>query len=158
MTSIVRLNVHELMSTFNKFSIILNSYQFEIIAVTKTWLQVTDYQCDYMQVNGYNTVFKNRTGKRGDGVRFYLKEQLQYKVGTDFTWNYTDLEILVVDIHGRNKNTSTLLCAVYQPSSIEVGKLESPEKFEQFLANIHYLEEGSNSNRRLLHQFTKSSK
>ena len=135
-----------------------NSYQFEIIAVTKTWLQVTDYQRDYMQVNGYNTVFKNRTGKRGDGVRFYLKEQLQYKVGTDFTWNYTDLEILVVDIHGRNKSTSTLLCAVYQPSSIEVGKLESPEKFEQFLANIHYLEEGSNSNRRLLHQFTKSSK
>ena len=55
----------------------LNSYQFDIIAVTETWLQDTEYQRDYVQVNGYNTVFKNRTGKGGGGVSFYLKEQLQ---------------------------------------------------------------------------------
>ena len=40
-----------------------------------------------MQVNGYNTVFKNGTGKRGGGVGFYLKKQLQYKVQTDITRN-----------------------------------------------------------------------
>ena len=57
----------------NEFSIILNSYQFDIIAVTETWLQDTEYQRDYVQVNGYNTVFKNRTGKRSGGVVFYLK-------------------------------------------------------------------------------------
>ena len=45
-----------------------------------------------------NAVFKNRTGKKGGGVGFYLKEQLQYKVRTDLTRNYTDLEILVVEI------------------------------------------------------------
>ena len=87
----------------------------------------------------------------------YLKEQLQYKVRTDLTRNYTDFEILVVEIRGRNKNT-TLVCAVCQPSSIEVEKLEWLKKFEQFLANIFYLEWGSNRNRRLQHQFTKSSK
>ena len=73
--------------------------------MTETWLQDTEYQRDYVQVNGYNTVFKNRTGKRGGGVVFYLKEQLQCKVRTDLTRNYTDLEILVVEISGRNKNT-----------------------------------------------------
>ena len=77
-----------------------------------------------MQVNGHNTVFKNRTGKRGSGVGFCLEEQVQYKMRTDLTRNYTDLEILVVEIHGRNKNIPTLVCAVYQPSSIEVEKLE----------------------------------
>ena len=56
---------------------------------------------------------------------------------TDLTRNYTDLEILVVEIRGRNKNTPILFCAVYQPSSIEVEKLEWLEKFEQFLANIY---------------------
>ena len=125
------------MSTLNEFSIILNSYQFDIIAVTETWLQDTEYQRDYVQVNGYNTVFKNRTGKRGRGVGFHLKEQLQYKVRTDLTRNYTDLEILVVEIRGRNKNTPFLVCAVYQPSSIEVEKLEWLEKFEHFLGNIY---------------------
>ena len=58
------LNVQALMSTFNEFSIMLNSYQFDIIAITETWLQDT---------------------------------QLQYKVRTDHTRNYTDLEILVVE-------------------------------------------------------------
>ena len=83
------------------------------------------------------TVFKNRSGKRGRGVGFYLKDQLQYKVRVDFTRNYTDLEILVAEIRGRNKNTRSLVCAVYQPSSIEVEKLEWLEKFEQFLANLY---------------------
>ena len=58
------------MSTFNEFSIMLNFYQFDNIAVTGTWLHDTDYQRDYVQLNGYNTVFKSRTGKRGDGVGF----------------------------------------------------------------------------------------
>ena len=95
--------------------------------------------------------------KRGGGAGFYVKEQLQYKVRTDLTRNYTDLEILVVEIHVRNKNTPTLVCAVYQPSSIEVEKLEWLKKFEHFLANIYCLEWISNSNQRLQHQFTKSS-
>ena len=70
------------------------------------------------------TVFKNRTGKRGGGVGFYLKQQLQYKVRTDLTRNYTDLEILVAEICGRNKNTPILVCTVYQATSIEAEKLE----------------------------------
>ena len=45
-TSIAHLNVHALMLTFNEFSIMLNSYQFDIIAVTETWLQDTEYQRD----------------------------------------------------------------------------------------------------------------
>ena len=94
------------MSTFNEFSIMLNSYQFDIISVTETWLQDTEYQRNYVQVNGYNTLFKNRTGKRGGGVGFYLKEQPQYKVRTDLTQTYKDLEILVAEIRGRNKNTT----------------------------------------------------
>ena len=40
------------MSTFKKFSIILNSNQFDIIAGTETWLLDTDHQRDYLQVNG----------------------------------------------------------------------------------------------------------
>ena len=42
-TSIVHLSAQALMSTFNEFSILLNTYQFDIVAVTETWLQDTDY-------------------------------------------------------------------------------------------------------------------
>ena len=58
------------MSTFKEFSVILNSYQFDIIVVT--WLQDPDYQHHYVQISGYNTVFKNSRF-----LGFYLKEQLQ---------------------------------------------------------------------------------
>ena len=111
------------MSTFNKFSFMLNSCQFDIITVTEKWLQDTKHQHDHVQVDGYNLVFKNQTGKKGGSVGFYLKEQLQYKLHTDLTQDYTNLEVLLLEIHGRNKNTPTLVCAVYQPSSIEVEKL-----------------------------------
>ena len=36
----------------------LNSHQFDIIAVTKSWLQDTDYQRDYVQVSGCSTVIE----------------------------------------------------------------------------------------------------
>lgn len=61
----------------------LNSYQFEIMTETETWLQNTKYQCDYVQVNEYNTAFKNRTEKQGGSVGSYLKEHFQYKVHTN---------------------------------------------------------------------------
>ena len=41
--------------------------------MTETGLQDTEYQRDCVQVNGYNTVFKNRTGKRGRRCRFLSK-------------------------------------------------------------------------------------
>ena len=43
----------------------------------------------------------------------------------------------MVEFRGRNKNIPTLVCAAYQPSSIEVENLEWLKKFEQFLANIY---------------------
>ena len=64
-----------------------NSYQFDFIAVTETWLQDTQYQRSYVRVNVYNTVFKNPAETRGGGVGFYLNEQLQYKIRTNLTRN-----------------------------------------------------------------------
>ena len=98
------------MSTFNEFSIMLNLYQLDIMAVTETWLQDTKYQQNYVQINGYNAIFKDRTNKRGGGVGFYLKEQLHYKVRNDLTRNYSNLEVLLVEICGPKKTHPTLIC------------------------------------------------
>ena len=53
---------------------------------------------------------------------------------TVLTGNYTDLEILVVEIRQKNKNTPNLVCEVYQPRTIEVEKHEWLEMFKKFLA------------------------
>ena len=65
------------MATFNQFSILLNSCQFDIIAVTEMWLQDTKYQRDYVQVKEYNTVFKYGTEER----------VILRCIQTDLNWN-----------------------------------------------------------------------
>ena len=107
----------------------LNSYQFKIIAVTEAWLQDTDYQRDYVQVNGYNTVFKNRTGKRGCESNFNTR---CVPILPGITRNYPDLEILEVEICGRNKKTLTLVCAVYQRAQLKLRNLNGLKSLSNF--------------------------
>ena len=59
-TSIAHLNIQAIMSTFNEFNIMLNEYKFDVIALSETWLQDSSHQQNYIQINGYNTAFKNR--------------------------------------------------------------------------------------------------
>ena len=125
------------MSTFNEFVMMLQEYQFDIVALSETWLQDCSFQQNYVQINGYNSIFKNRIGKRGGGVGFYIKESITYKVRHDLSKRHDNLEILFVEIGGRNKNTPSLICVAYQPSSNEIEKLEWLENFENLLADVY---------------------
>lgn len=89
------------MSTFNEFSIMVNDYKFDIVAVNETWLRDDTYQQNYVQIPGYNTVFKNRIGKKGGGVGFYLKETLSFKVRNDLNKHHDSLEVLFVEEWGK---------------------------------------------------------
>ena len=112
------------MPTFNEFPLMLDEYQCDVIALSETWLKDYKYQQNYVQLSGYNTIFKNRTNKRGGGVGFYIKDQLEYKIRKDLTSKHESLEVLLTEIRGRNKKSRTLICIGYQPSSIESEKLE----------------------------------
>ena len=85
---------------------------------------------------------KIATGKRGGGVCFYIKESLTYKIRHDLTRNHDSLEVLFIEIQGRNKNTPTVICVAYQPSSNETEKLEWLEKFDHLLADVYTKWEG----------------
>ena len=80
-TSIAHLNIQAIMLTFNEYVMMLEEYQFDIITLSGTWLQDCLFQQNHIQINGYNSVFKNRIGKRGGGIAFYIKESVTYKVG-----------------------------------------------------------------------------
>ena len=95
------------------------------------------FQQNYGQINGYNSVFRNRTSKLGGSVGFHIKESVTYKVRSDLSKRHAYLEIIFVEIGGRNKNTPSLICAAYQPSSNEIEKLEWLEDFENLLADVY---------------------
>ena len=128
------------MSTFNEFSLMLDEYQFDVIALSDTWFKKYKNQQNYDQINIYNAIFKNRTNKGGGGVRFYIKDQLEYKIRKDLTSKHESLEVLLIEIRGRNKNSPTLVCVA--------EKLEWFEKIEALMTYLHFLEWYVNRNRR----------
>ena len=91
----------------------LQEYQFDIVALSETWLQDCSFQQNYVQINAYISIFRNRIVKRGGGVGFYIKESITYKVRHDLSKVHDNLEIISVEIGGSNKsNTFTYLCCV----------------------------------------------
>ena len=66
-----------------------------------------------------------------------MKDQLEYKIRKDLTSKHKFLEVLLIKIRGRNKNSVTLICVAYQPSSIEAEKLEWLKKFEALVTDIY---------------------
>ena len=115
----------------------LQVYQFDLIALSETWVQDCSFQENYVQINGQNPVFRNRIGKHGGNIGFYIKESIGYKVRHNLSKKHNNLEILFVEIGGRNKNTPSLICVAYQPSSNEIEKLEWLENFENLLAEVY---------------------
>ena len=115
----------------------LQVYQFDLIALSETWVQDCSFQENYVQINGQNPVFRNRIGKHVGNIGFYIKESIAYKVRHNLSKKHNNLEILFVEIGGRNKNTPSLICVAYQPSSNEIEKLEWLENFENLLAEVY---------------------
>ena len=70
--SIAHLNIQAIMSTFNEFVMILQGHQFDIVASDVDVASGLSFQQNYVQINGYNSVFRNRKGKRQGGVGFYI--------------------------------------------------------------------------------------
>ena len=83
----------------------MNRYQFDIEAVSKTWLKDTKTQLEYIQINGYSSVRKNRESKTGGGVSFYIKEHMSLKRRHDLGKIHESIEILWIEPRGRYKIT-----------------------------------------------------
>ena len=72
----------------------INEYQFDIVALTETWLRDDKDLLDYVKISSYNFVYRNREQKRG-GVGAYLKEKLDFKIREDL--NRLDTTIMAIN-------------------------------------------------------------
>ena len=136
-TPVAHINTQSLPSFFDEFSLMMNRYQFDIVSVSESWLKDNRTQLEYIQINGYASVWKNRDSKTGGGVGFYVKEHMSFKVCHDLGKIDESIKILWVKLRGRNKNTPFLTGVGYQPSSNETEKLVWLEKFEHILSEVY---------------------
>ena len=63
-TLIAHINCQSILSTFVEFAVMLKSYEFDIISLSKTWLTNNQHQLDYVNTTSYKSIFKHRNDKR----------------------------------------------------------------------------------------------
>ena len=73
-------------------------------------------QLDYVKIAGCESIFKHRKDKKGGGVGFYIIEKTSFKTRNELTKNIVNMEVMFIELHGRNKNTPYLVAVAYQPS------------------------------------------
>ena len=115
----------------------MNKYKFDIAVLSETWLKNNKTQLEYVQIDGYKSEFKNRESKYGGGVGFDIKEHMSFNVRHDLEKIDESIEILWIEVQGRNKNTPVLISVVYQPCLNESEKLIWLKKFEQISTEIY---------------------
>ena len=120
--SIAHLNKQTLASTFDAFHLMLENHKFDIVALSETWLKDNKHQYEYVQIPGYNTVFRNRENKKGGGVGFYLKDHLNIILRNDITKMDDSNETIWIEVRRKNKSSTFLIGAFYEPSSDEKKK------------------------------------
>ena len=79
----MHINTQSLPSSFDEFALMVNRYQFDIVAVSENWLKDNKMQLEYVQINGYSSVWKNRESENGRSVGIYIKEHISFKVRHD---------------------------------------------------------------------------
>ena len=135
-TFIAHINCQSILSTFDEFAVMLKSYEFDIISLSKTWLTNNQDQLDYVNIASYKSIFKHRSDKRGGSVGFYIKDNISFKTLNDLTKNIVNMEVAFIELHGRNKNTPYLVAVAYQPSPYESDKLLWLQNFETLLNEV----------------------
>lgn len=106
---IVHLNTQSMVSTFNEFLLIVNSYPLDIIALSETWLKDQPQLMECVSIPGYATEFQHREGVKGGGVGVYIKEDIKYKRRVDIEKLHPELEHLWLEVLGRHTHSKALV-------------------------------------------------
>ena len=77
--SIAHLNVRSLFTGFNEFQNLLIDNNYDIVAVTETWL-TNNIPTEVINLNGYKFVRRDRNCSRGGGIAFYVKNHINFKI------------------------------------------------------------------------------
>ena len=67
----------------------------------ETWLKDNKHQYEYVQIPGYNTVFRNRENKKGEGVGFCVKVHLSLTLWNGITKMDDSIETIWIEVRGK---------------------------------------------------------
>ena len=102
--SLLLWNARSLNNQINNFQSYIYSENYEIIAITETWLQNSTYSNEILP-SGYMLLRKDRDS-RGGGVMLALRDSIAFKQLS----SPNDLEVIAIEIE-----TTFVMCLIYRP-------------------------------------------
>ena len=73
--SICHLNIQSMSYTFDEFQFMINQTNFDVIALSETWLKNDKHLLKYVRPPGYEFANRNRDKKRSGGVGIYIRDR-----------------------------------------------------------------------------------
>ena len=104
------------------------------MTLSESWLKNNKHMLDYVQIDGYNSEFISREGRRGRGVGVYVKECFKYKIRKDIVNLEPDTEHIWIEPIYRNKNSSVLVLIIFDFNN--TSKTEWLGKFDATMDQV----------------------
>ena len=79
----MHLNTQSMTSTFDSLHVVVQTYGFDVVTLSETWLKDNPHLLSHICIPGYANEFRNRDKVRGGGVGAYIKESVKYKKRKD---------------------------------------------------------------------------
>ena len=132
---VLHINTRSVCSSFEELVLTKETYQFDIIAMSETWLKDNQNLLDHVQIPNYDLYYNNRDNSKGGGVGCYVRSTLHTKRRKDIERIDPNLEHLWFQIDGRNKNSKLLVCVIYRSNKFFTCK-DWLEKFEDLISKV----------------------
>ena len=137
-TEVLSPKYRTMSSTFDEFQFMINQTNFDVIALSETWMKNDKHVLEYVKLPGFEFAYRIRDKKSGGGVGFISEiDRIQGNQKLDDETKLDELiEHLWVKIQGRKKNCGCLIGIFYQPSSGNNKKIEWTEKLDPVLTVV----------------------
>ena len=119
--SLLHVNIRSVpknLSELQNYMECLNT-NFSIVGLSETWLN--ENNSDMYQIEGYESVSKFRTERRGGGVSLYVRRGVEFKRRSDFELIKDENECIFIEINGHSVGQvqDIILGLMYRPQNTD---------------------------------------
>lgn len=104
------LNIRSLKKNFNEFQVGINRIADDLDLIMFVETNISDYENNLFQINGFHAEFKNRPNKRGGGIAVFINQKVAYSIKS---MDFESFEIMALTITKHSIETTMLI--IYRP-------------------------------------------
>ena len=110
------INARSLKSNFSSVLDFINKYQFNVVAISETWLKHDVDNLDEFAIEGYHLYVSSRQNKRGGGVAIYASNDFRHSQIYSISGVVNDcVKYLTIQFECSAKKTVNISCMYRSP-------------------------------------------